>query len=155
MRGKRIKDERIITEIQKLSSHGFMIVFVGFMVSLIVKVFILQWDYKYWLDNFLIVMAACFYVTVRCVKDGIYLLPSKEGDIKRFKKTNLIGGAVSTLVWATLMFISDLREAGDLDVGESIMSILVGSVVFFIGTTWFQWFMIKRSNKNADKNLDE
>lgn len=100
-------------------------------------------------------MAACFYVTIRCVKNGVYLLPGKEAGFKRFKKINLVAGIVSTLVWATLMFISDVREAGDLDVSKSIMSILVGSIVFFLGTTWFQWYMIKRSNKNSDKELDE
>ncbi|MGE7616245.1 DUF6773 family protein [Paenibacillus sp. NPDC101420] len=152
----RIKDERIISEIQKYSTHGFMIVFVGFMVSLLVKVFILQWDIKYWLDTFVIVMAGCLYITVRSVKNGIYLLPSKEGegDVRRYKKINLIGGAVSTLIWAALMFLSDFREAGELDIAKSIMSTLVGSVIFFVGITWIQWFIIKRSNKNADKSLD-
>ncbi|KTD86567.1 hypothetical protein [Paenibacillus etheri] len=89
MRGSRIKDERIITEIQKFSTHRFMIVFVGFLVSLFVKV-----------------------------------------------------------------YLSDLREAGQLDIAKSIMSTLVGSVIFFIGITWMQWFIIKKSNKNADKNLN-
>ncbi|WP_339796003.1 DUF6773 family protein [Paenibacillus sp. FSL R5-0744] len=152
----RIKDERIISEIQKFSTHGFMIVFVGFMVSLLVKVFILQWDIKYWFDMFVIVMAGCLYITVRSVKNGIYLLPSKEGegDVRWYKKINLIGGAVSTLIWAALMFLSDFREAGELDIAKSIMSTLVGSVIFFVGITWIQWFIIKRSNKNADKSLD-
>lgn len=150
----RIKDERIISEIQKFSTHGFMIVFVGFMVSLLVKVFILQWDIKYWLDTFVIVMAGCLYITVRSVKNGIYLLPSKEGDVRRYKKINLIGGVVSTFVWAALMFLSDFREAGDLHIAKSIMSTLVGSVIFFVGITWLQWFIIKRSNKNADKSLE-
>ncbi|MFD5020305.1 DUF6773 family protein [Paenibacillus sp. NPDC058367] len=152
----RIKDERIISEIQKFSTHGFMIVFVGFMVSLLVKVFILQWDIKYWFDTFVIVMAGCLYITVRSVKNGIYLLPSKEGegDVRRYKKINLIGGAVSTLIWAALMFLSDFREAGELDIAKSIMSTLVGSVIFFVGITWIQWFIIKRSNKNADKSLE-
>jgi hypothetical protein len=40
LRGSRIKDEWIITEIQKFSTYGFMIVFVGFLVSLFVKVFL-------------------------------------------------------------------------------------------------------------------
>ncbi|MEK4295817.1 hypothetical protein BSK65_05585 [Paenibacillus odorifer] len=150
----RIKDERIISEIQKFSTHGFMIVFVGFMVSLLVKVFILQWDIKYWLDTFVIVMGGCLYITVRSVKNGIYLLPSKEGDVRRYKKINLIWGAVSTLIWAALMFLSDFREAGELDIAKSIMSTLLGSVIFFVGITWMQWFIIKRSNKNADKSLD-
>ncbi|WP_313637292.1 DUF6773 family protein [Paenibacillus sp.] len=154
MRRTRIKDERIITEIQKFSSHGFLIVFVGLMVSLFVKVFILQWDIKYWLDTFVIVMVGCLYITVRSVKDGIYLLPSKEGDVRQFKKINLIWGVVSTLIWAVLMFLSDLREPGEVDISKSLLSTLVGAVIFFIGITWGMWFLIKRSNKNSDKNLD-
>jgi hypothetical protein len=154
VRGTRIKDERIITEIQKISTHGFMIVLVGFMISLFVKVFILQWDFKYWLDSFVIVMVACLYITVRCVKDGIYLLPSNKGDVRQYKKSNLIGGVVSTIIWTALMFLSDLKEAGDLNIAKSIMSTLAGSVLFFIGITWMQWFIIKRSNKNADKKLE-
>lgn len=155
MRGTKIKDERIIAEIQKFSTQGFMIVFIGLMLSLIVKVFILQWEITYWLDTFVIVMLGCLYITVRFVKNGVFLLPSKEGDIRRFKKSNLISGLVSTLLWALLMFLSDLREAGDINISKSISSILVGSVVFFIGITWIQWFMINKSNKNANKNLEE
>ena len=83
--------------------------------------------------------------------NGIYLLPSKEGDVRGYKKINLFWGAASTLIWAVLMFVSDLREAGDLDIAKSIMSILVGSFIFFKGITWMQWFIIKRSNKDADK----
>jgi len=154
VRRKRITDERIITEVQKYGSHGFLFVFVAFLISLFVKVFILEWEFKYWIDSFVIVMAACCYVTFRCVKDGIYLLPSKEGEVKRFKKINLISGVISTLIWAALMFINDLREAGELNVGKSVMSILVGSIVFFVGITWLQWFMIKRSHKNADDHLE-
>ncbi len=131
-----------------------MIVFVGLMVSLFVKVFILQWDIKYWLDTFVIVMVGCLYITVRSVKDGIYLLPSKEGDVRQFKKINLIWGVVSTLIWAVLMFLSDLREPGEVDISKSLLSTLVGAVIFFIGITWGMWFLIKRSNKNSDKNLD-
>ncbi|HBS45117.1 MAG TPA: hypothetical protein DEA91_12815 [Paenibacillus sp.] len=74
--------------------------------------------------------------------NGIYLLPSKEGDVRGYKKINLFWGAAS---------LSDLREAGDLDIAKSIMSILVGSFIFFKGITWMQWFIIKRSNKDADK----
>ncbi|MDH6368965.1 Kef-type K+ transport system membrane component KefB [Paenibacillus sp. PastF-3] len=154
MRGTRIKDERIITEVQKISTYGFMIVLVGLLVSLFVKVFILQWDFKYWWDSFVIVMVACSYITVRCVKDGIYLLPSNEGAVRQYKKNNFIGGVVSTIIWAALMILSDLKEAGDLQIAKSIMSTLVGSVLFFIGITWIQWFIIKRSNRNADKKLE-
>lgn len=75
MKKRRIKDERIVAGLHKLNSHGFSIVFVGLMASLVVKLFILHWDMKYWLDTFLILMAACLYVTVRGIKGGLYLLP--------------------------------------------------------------------------------
>lgn len=149
-----IKDERIITTSQKYTSHGFMIVFGFLMVSLFVKVFVLHWDMKYWLDLLLIVMAAGLYVTVRSIKEGLYLLPSKTGDINRLKKGNLIGGAVATLIWAALMFISDVGESGKIDLAKCIMTTLLGAIVFFFGTTWLQWLMIKQSNKNADKKLE-
>lgn len=42
MKGPKIKDERIITEIQKFSTHGLLIVLVGFMISLLVKY--LSWN---------------------------------------------------------------------------------------------------------------
>jgi protein-S-isoprenylcysteine O-methyltransferase Ste14 len=150
VKGPKIKDERIITEIQKFSTHGLLIVLVGFMISLLVKVFILEWDIKYWVDTFGIMLLGCLYVTVRCVKDGIYLLPSKEGELKRFKKIHLISGVISTIIWATLTFLLDFREA---DIRKNISSTLVGSVVFFIGVTWAMWYIINKSNKNADKNI--
>ncbi len=151
MKGPKIKDERIITEIQKFSTHGLLIVLVGFMISLLVKVFILEWHIKYWIDTFVIMLLGCLYVTVRCVKDGIYLLPSKEGELKRFKKIHLISGVISTIIWATLTFLLDFREA---DIRKNISSTLVGSVVFFIGVTWAMWYIINKSNKNADKNIE-
>lgn len=153
MKGPKIKDERIITEIQKFSTHGLLIVLVGFMISLLVKVFILEWDIKYWVDTFGIMLLGCLYVTVRCVKDGIYLLPSKEGELRRFKKIHLISGVISTLIWATLTFLLDFREAGEVDI-RKIYRVLSWGRLFFIGITWAMWYIINKSNKNADKNIE-
>ncbi|AIQ18636.1 hypothetical protein H70357_19470 [Paenibacillus sp. FSL H7-0357] len=154
MKGKGIKDERIQGEVHKLMSHGFTIVFVGITASVFVKVFVLHLDLKYWLDSFLILMAACFYVTLRSMRGGLFLLPSKAGEVKRLKKTNLISGAAGALIWAILMISYDLLGKEEVDVVASVMSTLVGSVIFFFGITWMQWFMIKRSNQNADKHLE-
>lgn len=149
-----IKDERIVAAFQKLNSHGFAIVFAGLMISLSIKAFILNWDMKYWLDTFLILMAACLYVTVRGIRSGLYLLPVKDGERKAFKKMNLIGGIVSAVVWGALMFGYDYMENEQLNTYKSIMSNLAGAVVFFIGITILQWGMMKRSSKNADKPLE-
>ncbi|MNN36427.1 hypothetical protein D3C81_1503240 [compost metagenome] len=154
MKRKAIKDERITGEVQKLLSHSFGILFVGFMISIIVKAFVLQWELKYWLDSFLIVMAGCTYFTVRSIKAGLFLLPDKPGEVKRLKKTNLISGAVAAVVWAVWMFSDDLRGSSKLDVTKSVMSTLAGAVIFFIGFTWLQWMMIKRSHKHADEGQE-
>ncbi|AIQ41770.1 DUF6773 family protein [Paenibacillus sp. FSL R5-0912] len=154
MKHRGIKDERIITEFQKLNSHGFAICFAGLMISLAVKVFILNWDIKLWLDTFLILMAACLYVVIRGIRAGLYQLPPKAGEVKRFKKMNLIGGLLSSVVWGALMFSYDLLDSDPMDLSNSIMSNGAGAVIFFLGITALQWLMIKRSNKNADKMLD-
>lgn len=148
-----IKDERIITEFQKLNSHGFAICLAGLMISLVVKVFVLNWDMKLWLDTFLILMAACLYVVIRGIRAGLYQLPPKEGEVKCFKKKNLIGGFLSSVVWAGLMFSYDLLDSDPMDLSKSIISNVTGAVVFFFGITALQWLMIKRSNKNADKMM--
>ena len=154
MKKGRIKDERIVAGLQKLNSHGFAIVFAGLLVSLVVKLFILHWDMKYWLDTFLILMAACLYVTVRGIRGGLYLLPDQETEVKRLKKMNIIGGALGSIVWAILMFSYDLAGSDKQELGKSIGSTLAGTIVFFIGITGLQWVMIKRSSKNANKQLD-
>ncbi|WNS45097.1 DUF6773 family protein [Paenibacillus sp. MMS20-IR301] len=154
MKERAIKDERITAELQSLNSHGFMIVFAGIMVSLLVKVFILQWDMKYWLDTFLILMAACLYITVRGIRSGLYLLPDRKGDVKRLKKMNLIAGAAGSLVWGILMFIDELTGSGKADLGSNIVSTVVGMVVFFLGITGLQWLWLKRSTKNANNKLE-
>ncbi|AIQ58897.1 DUF6773 family protein [Paenibacillus borealis] len=51
MNRQGIKDERIITGFQKLNSHGFAICLAGLMISLAVKVFVLNWDMKLWLGT--------------------------------------------------------------------------------------------------------
>ncbi|MNE48750.1 hypothetical protein D3C80_1432350 [compost metagenome] len=151
MKRKAIKDERITGEVQKLLSHSFGILFIGFMISIIVKAFVLQWELKYWLDSFLIVMGGCLYFTVRSIRAGLFLLPDKPAEVKRLKKTNRISGAITAVVWAVWMFSDDLRDSSKLDVTKSVISTLAGAVIFFIGFTWLQWMMIKRSNKHADE----
>lgn len=74
--------------------------------------------------------------------------------MKRFKKMNLIGGLLSSVVWGALMFSYDLLDSDPMDLSNSIMSNGAGAVIFFLGITALQWLMIKRSNKNADKMLD-
>ncbi|WP_054940780.1 DUF6773 family protein [Paenibacillus ihuae] len=154
MRRKAIKDERITGEVHKLLSHSYGILFVGFMISIIVKAFVLQWDMKYWLDSFLIVMAGGLYFTFRSIKAGLFLLPDKPGDVKRLKKTNLISGAAAAVVWAVWMFGDDLKEDSKMDVTQSVISTMAGAVIFFVGFTGLQWLMIKRSNKHADKSQE-
>lgn len=154
MKGKAIKDERILGEVHKLMSHGFTIMLAGLLASVFVKVFVLHLDLKYWLDSFLITMAACLYITVRSVRGGLYVLPHKAAGVKPFKKTNLISGAAATLVWAALMISYDLMGNEQIVIAKTVASTLAGSVVFFIGITWMQWWMIKRSSRNADKELE-
>lgn len=154
MQRNRIKDERINGEVQKLLSHSYGILFAGFMVSIIVKAFVLQWDMKYWLDSFLIVMAGGAYFTFRSIRAGLFLLPDKPGEVKRLKKRNLINGAVAAVFWAVWMFSDDLREGSKMDVTQSVISTMAGAVIFFIGCTGLQWLMIKRSNKHADEGQE-
>ncbi|OKP92382.1 DUF6773 family protein [Paenibacillus sp. P32E] len=99
MKNSGYKDERLTAENQKLNSHGFLIVLVGLLIvglliSIMVKVFILQWDIKYWLDVFLILMAACLYITVKEIRSGLYLLSGRAGEKQKFKKANLLSGAI-------------------------------------------------------------
>lgn len=154
MKRRGIKDERIIAELHKLNSHGFAIVFIGLMASLVVKLFVLHWDMKYWLDTFLILMAACLYITVRGIRAGLYLLPAKEEDQKLSRKMNLAGGLLGSIVWAVLMLGYDLMGNDKVDMTKSLMSTLAGAIVFFFGITGLQWLMLKRSHKNADKTTD-
>ncbi|CAH1192285.1 hypothetical protein PAECIP111892_00909 [Paenibacillus auburnensis] len=154
MKRKAIKDERVTGEVHKLRSHSFGILFVGFMISIIVKAFVLEWELKYWLDSFLIVMVGCLYFTVRSIRAGLFLMPDKPGDVKRLKKRNLISGAAASMFWAVWMFGDDLMAKEKLDVTKSVASILVGAIIFFIGFTWLQWLMIRRSNKHAEDRLE-
>ena len=154
MKATRIKDERITASVHKYSHHGFGILMALLIGSIMVKMFILQWDMKYWIDTFLILMFACAYVTFRYIKDGLLLFPSKQDEQKRLRKANIISGAIAALLWGILMFISDRMDSAEADITRSAIGNFVGAVVFFFGITGVQWLMIKVSNKNADKHLE-
>ncbi|OKP96697.1 DUF6773 family protein [Paenibacillus sp. P46E] len=154
MKNSGYKDERLTAENQKLNSHGFLIVLVGLLISIMVKVFILQWDIKYWLDVFLILMAACLYITVKGIRSGLYLLSGRAGEKQKFKKANLLSGAIGATVWTVLMISYDLLESGTTDLFKNVASALAGGVIFFFGINWIQRAMMSRSTQNADKPLD-
>lgn len=154
MKNSGYKDERLTAEHQKLNSHGFLIVLVGLLISIMVKVFILQWDIKYWLDVFLILMAACLYITVKGIRGGLYLLPGRAGEKQKLKKANLLSGAIGAAIWTVLMITYDVLESGKEGLLQNVAGTLVGAVVFFFGITWVQRVMVRRSAKNADKPLD-
>ncbi|MCL6603461.1 MAG: hypothetical protein K6T94_11345 [Paenibacillus sp.] len=154
MSEKGIKDERITASIKRYEAQGFQLLSALLMASLVVKVFILKWDVEDYVDTMLMLVISGFYVEFRKIKDGLYLLPNKQENIKKMKKSNYIGGAVATLIWASIMFISDLTEGGNMNTTQIIMKTVVGAIIFYVGFTWLQWFMIKKSNKNADKKLE-
>ncbi|MDQ0195020.1 DUF6773 family protein [Paenibacillus wynnii] len=154
MREKGIKDERITASIKRYEAQGFQLLSALLMASLVVKVFILKWDVEDYVDTMLMLVISGLYVEFRKIKDGLYLLPNKQENIKKMKKSNYIGGAVATLIWASIMFFSDLTEGGNMNTTQIIMKTLVGAIIFYVGFTWLQWFMIKKSNKNANKNLE-
>lgn len=154
MRDNEIKDERITASIKRYEAQGFQLLGALLIASLVVKVFILKWDVEDYVDTMLILVISGFYVEFRKIKDGLYLLPDKKENIKKLKKSNYIGGAIATLIWASIMFISDLTEGGNINTTQIIMKTLVGAIIFYLGFTWLQWFMIKKSNKNANKNLE-
>ncbi|KGE16960.1 DUF6773 family protein [Paenibacillus wynnii] len=152
MRGKGIKDERITASIKRYEAQGFQLLSALLIASLVVKVFILKWDVEDYVDTMLMLVISGLYVEFRKIKDGLYLLPNKQENIKKMKKSNYIGGAVATLIWASIMFISDLTAGGDINITRIILKRLVGAIIFFIGITWSQWFILKLSNKYANKN---
>lgn len=99
-------------------------------------------------------MVACAYVTFRCIKDGLYLIPGKRDEQKRLRKVNIISGAIAAFMWGVLMFVLDMMDSAQVDITKSIIGNSVGAVVFFFGITGIQWLIVKMSNKNANKNLE-
>ncbi|WP_314002991.1 DUF6773 family protein [uncultured Paenibacillus sp.] len=154
MKATLVKDERITALLHKYSHHAFGILMTLLLISTLVKVFILQWDMKYWIDTFLILMVACAYVTFRCIKDGLFLFPSKQDEQKRLRKVNIISGAIAALLWGVLMFVFDMTDSAPVDITRSIIGNSVGAIVFFFGITGLQLLVIKVSNKNANKDLE-
>ncbi|WP_151736389.1 DUF6773 family protein [Paenibacillus tengchongensis] len=155
MKGRRITDERVVSELQRIGSHAFVILFAGALVSVFVKVFILSWDLRYWLDSFLIVMAACVYYTFRAVRGGLYLPSDSMSELKEFKKVNMLASGTAAVLYTALMIGSDVVESGG---GENLLMTLLenltGGTVFFLVMTWVQLLFVKRSIKNASKDLD-
>ncbi|ASA21727.1 DUF6773 family protein [Paenibacillus donghaensis] len=150
----KVKDERIMAEVNRFSAHGFAIVMVGLLVSLVVKIWILELDVSAYLDTFLILMAACLYVTVRNIRAGMFLLPDKPSEVKKLKSANLMGSALSAVIYTVLMFVYDLRGSGEVELWKEVSGALIGGVIFFFGTLGLQWLMLKWSNKNAEKELE-
>lgn len=154
MKATPIKDERITLMLHKYSHHAFGILMTLLLVSTFVKVFILQWEMKYWIDTFLILMVACAYATFRGIKSGLFLFPSKPDEKKRLKKASIISGAIAALLWGVLMFVYDMTGTDSVDITKSIIGNSLGALVFFFGIIGIQLLMVKVSNKNANKDLE-
>jgi hypothetical protein len=151
MKRSPIKDERITAQVQSYGYQAFGILFVLLMVSVSIKLFILNLDMKYWIDTFLILIGACAYFTFRCIMGGVFVMSDKAGDKKRFRKVNLISGAIGAVVWGALMFLYDFYYEESFHFIKSLTGTFVGTVVFFLGTVGLQMLIFKLSNDIGDK----
>lgn len=150
-----IQDERIMKQIHIYGYQSFGIILTLLLISIFIKLFILNLELKYWIDTFLILLIACAYFTARSIIGGVLLMPDKAEERVLFYRRNLIGWAIGSIVWGLLMFTYELFYSDHpVDYPRDIVSALVGMILFFSGTIGLSLLITKISSNRANKDIE-
>jgi len=90
---RKDKDEREKNEIMRMSSIAFWIAFWGLLVSIVVKLFILDFDLIYAATEFIILILCTIYIVIACYYRGIWDNKTNPG-----MKTYLLASLLMTLL---------------------------------------------------------
>ncbi|MDW7669153.1 MAG: DUF6773 family protein [Bacillota bacterium] len=146
---KRIEDERILIEKRKINSRAFSYVFIGLWLIILYRQFILDQHVSQYIDIFVLTIGISFYVSLRNVFKGLYQTYRK----KETRRRNMfIGAVVGTATFTVVNYIMNDFELSNIkDLGMLILSALI----FFVAWTGAQYFMIRKSEKKADEEIEE
>ncbi len=146
---KKIEDERILIEKRKINSRAFSYVFIGLWLILIYRQFILEQEPSNYWDILVLTLGISTYVLIRNVFKGLYQT-YREKESKR--KNILIGGIVGSIIFTLIHgFFSDYNLSSSKD----IVRILISGIIFFITWMGAQNYLVRKSEKKADEEIEE
>jgi len=143
---KKVQDERIIRERERLGSKAFGLALIGLWILISVRLFVFQQDPMRFIDIFLLTMLLSVYVLVGTIKQGNYLndVPSKSG-----VKTILLGASVGTIVFGIVqVFFMDTTFSSL----EDYLGFLIGLILFWGIWVSMQYLFTRLSKKQANKD---
>lgn len=155
MKEKQVKDERLQSQMHKSGYESFVIVFIGILITSSVKFFVFNMDFKSYIDTFLILMLACAYFTFRSIKNGLLISPNKAEEKKKFKRSYIIIWAAASALWGLLMFLYEISTTNNpINLTNTLIKIIVMSILFFFGITGLQLLFSKLSKKASEKDIE-
>lgn len=139
------QDERILTQRRRIQSDGFQLLIYALLISVAVQQFLLQAPPSQYIVEFLCVVGAGIYTTVRNFNLGNDISNNGSLNPKYILRTTIMGGSISCLVIIVL--------SGEKNIG----SILINFIIFAIaygGISYLYYYLNKRKQAKIEEDLD-
>lgn len=145
---KRITDERIRTEQQKLHASAFGIALLGLWLLISIRLFFLKQDPMEYIDIFILTMLLSVYVLSGTIKKGNY---SNNVSNNISKTVILISSSVGTVVYSLVqVFLFKVEFNTSSDVLRFLISILGFWFIWGILQYCFMLLSKRQSNKDTE-----
>lgn len=153
MKNKKIQDERVTLQKQKVSSDAFGILFYGLLISVLIQQFIFNAPFAQYAVEWILFIVASIYIIIRNITVGNNLFGCKNNGQKMVVINSIISGITIAIVATTLNII---------DIGFQQMGGLYNIVIVFLkgfacGTlpSFIIWETFYLINRKRQKQLDE
>lgn len=146
MKNIRNQDERVLTQRRRVQSDGFQLLIYALLISVVVQQFLFQAPPSQYMVEFLCVVGAGIYTTVRNFNLGNDISNFGQLNIKYIIKTTIWGGGISCLVFVIL--------SGE----KNISDILINFVIFAIaygGMAYLFYYLNKKKQAKIEEDLDK
>ena len=147
---KNYDDERIQIQKMKIVNGAYLITMTILMVSMLIKIFVLQASFSAYITEFIAFFTASFYILIRIILSGHRVYSGKK------KLAMIIVPAVASAAVTALSFLGNLRHMMVADnTSLSIVSLAITFVSSYIITFVIIWLIDRLGNRRAKKLEDK
>ena len=141
-------DERQEQILLKIEHNGCWFAFWALCAALVIEQFVFGFEFKYIAAEWIIFMALAIYLTIACIRNGLW-----DRKLKADNKTNLKASVIAAAAFGIVLFVmSAIRYPGHI--GGSLTGGLIGGVSVFI-LCFITLTLMAKSYKKRKAQLEE
>lgn len=151
-KNKNNLDEMQEIKMLKIEQNSYQIAFWGLIAAILIQIMIGHGELGYIVGECLVLIPMCIYMTVACIKNGIW-----ERKLKPNAKTNAIFSALAGAVVGVVWFITSYRNYHKLagSIAVFVFMFLMVSILSFALLTVTCSAYKKRRNQLEKEEQDE